>query len=469
MKKRHSPSLIGHKTMLHENHVTGDNDRTTKGNRSSNRLYKIIRHYYYRLFGPPSTRNAFFPMWFSNSMLLATIFIINIYIFKNLLKIKGNTVRIKIDLNNPPHPRIVGYILDGFNEPVLYHSKKLQLEQEKHRSSQPVQRMDLVHRSFGNMTSKDYFSIMSEPAIIGDCYPMHEWQATSFPSCNGVHEVGFNDLVGTNIKLMGNGFFRDVWNVDDEFVFKTLRFEHSFNLVNYDRHRRESLAQERLTSKNHVISIYSFCGNSAVFEYGNGGDIENFIWSHPKESQPTWIERLRVATQVAAGIAETHTSENNGLAAIAHTDISLGQFILTNGVYKLNDFNRCRLIRWNKKKQESCKYKVGRNAGKLRSPEEYEYAPQSEKVDVYSMGNIFYFLLTGVKAFEKTIKPKEAQKKVMAGERPLLSSEILSIKNETVKSLIKAMDMCFVHDQEQRPSAVDVYKFLSSKLKLIDT
>ena len=65
---------------------------------------------------------------------------------------------------------------------------------------------------------------------------------------------------------------------------------------------------------------------------------------------------------------------------MAHTDISPGQFIKVGDRYKLNDFNRARFLRWNVKKDEPCGYYVDRNPGRNRSPEEYSYKLQSEKV-----------------------------------------------------------------------------------------
>ena len=57
--------------------------------------------------------------------------------------------------------------------------------------------------------------------------------------------------------------------------------------------------------------------------------------------------------------------DGEGRASVAHTDITPGQFILVDGKYKLNDFNRARLIRWDKEKNEPCGFHVGNNPGKV--------------------------------------------------------------------------------------------------------
>lgn len=89
---------------------------------------------------------------------------------------------------------------------------------------------------------------------------------------------------------------------------------------------------------------------------------------------------LFAATQAAAGLAVFHNVDKEGQASMAHTDISPAQFIKVGRTYKLNDFNRARFIRWNKQKNEPCAYNVNKNPGRNRSPEEYKYDPQSEKV-----------------------------------------------------------------------------------------
>jgi hypothetical protein len=179
---------------------------------------------------------------------------------------------------------------------------------------------------------------------------------------------------------------------------------------------------ERLTKSNFVVDIYGFCGNSGLFEFADGGDIKDALfprshkkskmtqldklrigkctldcWSRESEnspSQPSFSKRISVfkATQASIGLAAVHNVDKEGRASIAHTDISPSQFIQIDGFYKLNDFNRARFLRRNNEKDEACPYYVGKNPGKNRSPEEYEYKPQSEKVSIWRRSILFYLL-----------------------------------------------------------------------------
>lgn len=64
------------------------------------------------------------------------------------------------------------------------------------------------------------------------------------------------------------------------------------------------------------------------------------IWSS-KAPEYSTFDALKAARDISAGIAAAHTFDGE-YATLAHADITPGQFILINGNYRLNDFNRCR-------------------------------------------------------------------------------------------------------------------------------
>lgn len=170
---------------------------------------------------------------------------------------------------------------------------------------------------------------------------------------------------------------------------------------------------ERLTKSNFVVDIYGMCGNSGLFEFADGGDIKDAIIpkGDEKKKNMTQLEKLHIgkstldcwscnaektsshpcsnialllkATQASMGLAAVHNVDKEGRSSIAHTDISPSQYIRVDGIYKLNDFNRARFLRWNHHKEQACPYFIAKNPGKNRSPEEYAYKAQSEKVSIW--------------------------------------------------------------------------------------
>lgn len=100
----------------------------------------------------------------------------------------------------------------------------------------------------------------------------------------------------------------------------------------------------------------------------------------------------------------------------------------------------------------------------FRSPEEYSNAEQTEKVDIYSIGNIFYVLLTEYWPFEG-MEEKKAQEMILSGERPPVGAELLNSKDSSDVALIEAMRMCWEEDPIARATANDVKDYLMAAMK----
>lgn len=351
--------------------------------------------------------------------------------------------------------------------------------------------------------SKKYNHAMRDSAD-EECRFKYDWQEGAFPNCNVIHEFELgqtsrmlgrmarkrlrlregdgNDLV----KYLSHGYWRDVWvlshrNAPDEThekereeltVLKTLRYEHDFTDRNYDRHRKDALASERLSGSPYVVDIFAFCQNTAVFEYGKGGDIDGKLWPYDEEEEEHYIaelsswEKLDMSYQVACGIADMHGVEEDGIASIAHTDITPSQFIYINGKWKLNDFNRCRFMREHTKDKSVCGFEVGSNPGKFRAPEEYAYEIETEKIDVYSMGNVFYAILSGLMPFEG-MKTEKANKQVMEGKRPKIPSEVKESEDIAIQAILAATKKCWEQDPMERPPASEIRDELKSVMERI--
>ena len=111
-----------------------------------------------------------------------------------------------------------------------------------------------------------------------------------------------------------------------------------------------------------------------LFEYSSGGDIDHALFTKKALANPLIkYDRLRIAAQVAKGISDSHYFDELGRPTIAHTDITGGQFIYIDGVFKLNDFNRARFIRWNERKNQTCGFKVASNRGDVSSIEKINF------------------------------------------------------------------------------------------------
>jgi hypothetical protein len=252
-------------------------------------------------------------------------------------------------------------------------------EQQKNLSQQATDWF-YFHEETRSQEELDRF-ISMEPFETEHCKAMYEWQKQSFPTCNLMHEsqIRYSDVVARTIQKINYGFFRDIWRIQvltadatqQYVVLKTLRTDKEYDEYNADRHRRDAVALERLTSSPHVVNIYGHCVNSQITEYSGEGDVYDAVFN-PKRGSITGAaaalskeDALRIAVQVATGVADIHNLDKEGQAPMAHTDIAPTQFILIDGYYKLNDFNRVRFIRWNNETKEPCPYQVMNNPGEV--------------------------------------------------------------------------------------------------------
>ena len=267
---------------------------------------------------------------------------------------------------------------------------------------------------------------MSPASVLdkGDCEHLADWQLDHRPTCNVIHEVtstwdspiyhreheysnmdtrsqldpvdGEGNLIEMS-RLLAGGAFRHVW-VFREYdgtkrVLKTLRVDSrtkDFDLRAMDRHRRDAISMDQLTASPLIVDIFGYCTNSALFMYGEGGDLRKVFEKQPHISDHTLLE---IAYNVSLSIAHAHHRDSRGRATMAHTDIKADQFLYQDGYYRLSDFNRVRFLSWHKRKDRYCGFKVAKNGGIWRSPEEFKYERETHKVDIFSLGNVLFFLL----------------------------------------------------------------------------
>ena len=121
--------------------------------------------------------------------------------------------------------------------------------------------------------------------------------------------------------------------------------------------RKDGLSMERLQASPYVLGIYGFCGLSQVIEVGDaGGNIHDLIKTTRLRGSETIssIDKLKIAYQIVSAVSDMHSFEKDGLVSLVHNDICCHQFILSHGVYKLNDFHLSQFQKKNKHTNEVC-------------------------------------------------------------------------------------------------------------------
>jgi serine/threonine protein kinase len=322
------------------------------------------------------------------------------------------------------------------------------------------------------------------------CVP-EDWQRSNRPSCNDLHSIDLGEVIRewkqivhererpstnrTRLRpssftthssdtsnstqypfgyLSDAGLWRTVWAVRDTalssnaeaahpLVLKLMKQEHEIERRNLDRHRREAVVMERLTSSPYVASIYGHCGTTVMTEF-LGATLHTLIKAKDDESvrrrwgldNSTYLlpstpqGRLQMALHAARGLQALH--ENS----IVHADLQDQQFLLsTHGAdgrpprLVLNDFNRCRFVArrvngTNNATTTTCTFRIPTAPGSSRSPEEYAYEELTEQIDVFSLANVLHQILTGEDPWEGW-SALEISNQVQKGVKPMSPPEFL--------------------------------------------
>ena len=264
-----------------------------------------------------------------------------------------------------------------------------------------------------------------------------------------------------DIRVITNGGYNTVYrytDMDGSYqILKILKYDTTHNDRNFDRVRRDSLIMERATASEYVMDIYSFCGLSQVVPLGRHGDLDNILWNYyDKLSQE---QKLEIAVQITQGLVDVHDIDGDGISSMSHGDFAAKQYILIDGRFKLNDFNRGRFIRWNPTLKEPCPYHIGKNGDKFRAPEEYKLIPQTAAIDIWALGSVFVWIVTGQSIWHG-YDSGEAQNHIMEGVKyPMDTSSTDPID----QVLFKAIDMCQVYEPKDRPKAGEVLAYLKGE------
>lgn len=301
---------------------------------------------------------------------------------------------------------------------------------------------------------------LREPHVQGECIPMKDWQTAFYPTCNFQHEFY---LLDTEAVFLGeNSYWRDGWKIENSIfgdsvetvALKMHKYRHRFEEKYFEHNRIDAIAMERLTSSKHVVDIYSHCGNSVLMELE---DKQSFLSLADKARGST---KIRLAQDIAEGIADIHSIDGSKYATLTHFNINLSNVVVVNGTIKLKDFSIAALRKWNTTSDQPCGFSSrfpdpGYANPLLLSPEETEDSQfLTEKVDVYAMGIIFFQLICPV-----------APKSMKSGKELVIPPFVFERTDFATVALRDAMLAACTSSPNKRPSARDIAHKLHSALK----
>ena len=132
--------------------------------------------------------------------------------------------------------------------------------------------------------------------------------------------------------------------------FFCCRFEHNYEDDFFEHNRVDAVAMERLTSSQHVINLFGFCGHSVLTEFADGSRVGELADKARKRP----LARLKIASDIAHGLADVHGIDGDGNATFVHLDVNPANVVSIGGTLKLNDFNIGIIRKWNTTSNEPC-------------------------------------------------------------------------------------------------------------------
>eukprot|EP01084_Bolivina_argentea_P110870 197912_1 len=272
---------------------------------------------------------------------------------------------------------------------------------------------------------------------------------------------------------VGSGYWRRVLRGivgEQPVVLKALKETHNLTNRNILRHTREvsivnAVHAQIPESESHVVPILGICGSdtiSPLLEF----DLGEYIMQDTKSFPFDFI--LELAIQAARGLRSIHIVEHG---PVAHADIKPSAFLFDKeGKLYLNDLNRCRIMRrfhetdhsfqnlrgvkmQKNSKGTPCYFMIGSSNGPWRAPEEYLTEWLDEKIDVYSLGMVFWVMMTRHLPNMQHENSSQWKADIISGVRPTLYKNW----HPGFRDLLKSM---WAPEPADRPDAATVVQHL---------
>ena len=103
----------------------------------------------------------------------------------------------------------------------------------------------------------------------------------------------------------------------------------------------------------------------------------------------------------------------------------------------------------------------------MRSPEEYKYDQLNEKLDIYSVANILYSLLTKQMAWDDLSQP-ETKTFIKKGKIPKIWVADDNMPNDLKKALVNINERAYQQDPRKRISAAEMAEELEKVLEQLE-
>ena len=245
------------------------------------------------------------------------------------------------------------------------------------------------------------------------------------------------------------------------------------------------------TRWNHVLPLYGYCALANIVPFATAGTLDEYIKNYASKNNGQRMDladMLQIALQAARGLYQAH-SYVGGKATFVHADLNPSQYLVFKPysgsildtqfnsrirehisnklpILQINDFNQGRFLRRSIKNNQTCPFRVcGKNSrgGRYHYPERFlECVDQNDAIDTFSLGGIFYFLLSNGKDPYYNLR-SSFNRAIKAGELPLLPENAMKereLNHPAYIALKEIMIKCMALKLEDRPTSLEVVHML---------
>lgn len=285
------------------------------------------------------------------------------------------------------------------------------------------------------------------------------------------------DLVGRVIahyriiKLLGSGGMGEIYLADDTQLDRTVAIKVLPAEVASDKDRMSALIREAKAASAidhpNIVHVYEINQtddiNFIAMQYVEGETLANKINGKPLEI----AEFLKIAIQITDGIAEAHAR------GIVHRDLKPANIMISNkGYAKLLDFGLARISKIPESSEFSqiqtwTKTEPGIIAGTISymSPEQALGKKIDHRTDIFSMGIVFYEMVTGRRPFSGS-NPTETIDKIVHSQ----PESIARLNYNVPQELERIIRKCMEKDPDRRyQSAADILIDLKNLKRDLDS
>lgn len=189
-------------------------------------------------------------------------------------------------------------------------------------------------------------------------------------------------------------------------------------------------------NNDHVVRIYDNFEKDGnlfiVMEYVEGKNIEEFVNTN---GQIPWQEALRYMVQLLHTMQDVHAHN------IVHRDIKPSNIMIRpDGNICLLDFGVAKDTSSNKKNNGGTVFGTVIGTDGYMSPEQAMGNSIDHRADIYALGCVLYFMLTGKHAFGGMLSELKMRNAIVDGKIPPLSDSVKGLPSKLQKVVDNAVD-----------------------------